>query len=62
MPKRKTITSNAVKRRYDAKTYARYTINLRHDTDANLISRIEAAKAAGLTVTDFIRENIKPAD
>ena len=37
MAQRKTITSTEVKNRWNAKTYQRYTINLRKDEDADLI-------------------------
>lgn len=45
MPKkRKTFTSYEVKRRYDLKTYRKYSISLRQDEDADLIQYIDQHK------------------
>ncbi len=42
--KRKTTTSTEVKNRWNAKTYARYQVNLRRDEDTELIQFIEENK------------------
>ena len=42
--KRKTITSNEVKSRWEAKAYKKYLVRLREDDDADLIAFIEANK------------------
>jgi len=57
--KRKTTTSNEVKYRYNAKTYAQYNIKLRKDTDADIIALIEAEKAAGATTSEAIKNLIR---
>ena len=44
MPKRKTFTSYEVKRRYDLKTYRKFSISLRLDEDADLIQYIDQHK------------------
>jgi len=54
--KRKTVTSTAVKKRYNDKTYQYYRVNLRRDTDAEIIKTIEANKAAGVSPTETIRK------
>lgn len=55
-PKRKTVTSNAVKLRYNKKTYMQAGCRLRYDRDAVLISAIEARQQAeGLTVSEAVR-------
>lgn len=48
-------TSNAAKLRYNTKTYARYELKLRKVEDAELIARIEAEKAKGLSTTEAIK-------
>lgn len=40
-PKRKTHTSQEVIKRYQDKTYRRYNLMLRYDTDADLIDLID---------------------
>lgn len=57
--KRKTTTSNEVKYRYNAKTYAQYNIKLRKDTDVDIIALIEAEKAAGATTSEAIKNLIR---
>ena len=57
--KRKTYTSNEVKKRYNDKTYQRYQLNLRKIEDADLIERIEKEKASGLSTTEAIKNLIK---
>ena len=44
MKKRKTFTSYEVKRRYDLKTYRKYSVSLRQDEDADLIRYIDQHK------------------
>lgn len=44
MAKRKTTTSTEVKNRWNAKTYQRYTVNLRKDEDADLIAAVDRLK------------------
>ena len=57
--KRKTYTSNEVKKRYNDKTYQRYQLNLRKVEDADLINRIEKEKASGLSTSEAIKKLIK---
>lgn len=40
-PKRKPHTSSAVTKRYQEKTYRRYNLMLRYDSDADLIELID---------------------
>lgn len=54
-PKRKTRTSNAVKLRYNQKTYKTIGCNLRFDTDAELIAAIEQAHADGMNDSAIIK-------
>ena len=44
LAKRKTSTSYEVKRRYDVKTYRKYSVALRVEEDAELIEYIEKNK------------------
>jgi hypothetical protein len=55
---RKTTTSTEVKNRWNAKTYKRYTVNLRQDEDAELIEYVEANKDR-INVTDFFRAGVE---
>ena len=48
--------SKEVIARYHAKTYNRYIVTLRKDSDAALIQLIEDSKAAGVNPTATIRE------
>lgn len=57
--KRKTHTSNEVKKRYNDKTYTRFQVSLRKDEDADLIAYIEEQKASGASVTEAIRKLYK---
>ncbi len=57
--KRKTHTSNAVKKRFIDKAYKRFTVSLRHDTDAEIIEKIEALQEQGLGNTEIFRELLK---
>jgi len=58
MQKRKTVTSSEVKNRWNAKTYKRYTVGLRRDTEADLIDFIEAHRDTE-GVTYFLRLGIE---
>ena len=55
-PKRKTKTSAAVKNRYAVNHYSKYSLFLRKDDDADIIADIEAARAAGLSLRDYVRK------
>ena len=57
--KRKTHTSNEVKKRYNDKTYTRFQLSLRKDEDTELIAYIEQAKQNGESVTEAIRKLYK---
>lgn len=52
---RKTKTSVEVKQRYIDKTYKRYLLSLRNDTDAALIAKIEALKASGMSANEAVK-------
>lgn len=58
MAKRKTHTSSEVKERWKAKTYKRYTVNLRKDEDLELIDFVEAHKEK-IGVTEYFRAEIE---
>lgn len=58
-PKRKTRTSNEVKKRYNDKTYKQYAIKLRYDTDGPLIQAIERLKEQGISTTEAIKIALK---
>ena len=58
-PKRKTHTSNEVKKRYNDKTYTQYAIKLRKVEDADIIALIEAEKAKGFTTSGAIKNLIR---
>lgn len=55
-------TSSAVKNRWDAKTYKRYTLLLRIIEDADLIQAIDARRANGETLADIVRSGLHSAD
>lgn len=55
-PKRKTKTSTEVTNRYHAKTYKRYIITLRMDSDAEIIELFENS---GKPPTETLRDIIK---
>lgn len=57
--KRKTHTSNEVKARYNAKTYKRYALVLRKDSDQDIIEMIEAERAQGLGTGEAIKKLIR---
>lgn len=52
-------TSTEVKQRWMKANYQRYLINLRYDTDQDLIDYIEQKKDEGMGVTDIIREALE---
>lgn len=60
--KRKTATSSEVKMRYNAKTYKHYGIDLRYDTDSDIIEAVEKLKSNGLStkqaIAQLIRKNL----
>lgn len=57
--KRKTTTSSEVKARYNKKTYVQYTVSFRKDTDEDIIEKVEAEKATGLSTADVFRKLIR---
>ena len=57
--KRRTYTSNEVKKRYNNKAYRQYLVSLRVDQDADLIAKIDALKKDGYSTTDAFRKIIK---
>ena len=57
--KRKTHTSNEVKKRYNDKTYQYYKINLRKNDDAELIQYIEEQKKNGVSPSETLRQLFK---
>ncbi len=56
-PKRKTHTSSAVKMRYNAKTYRKFTLTLRVDNpaDAELIDAIDREIINGRSQSEAIK-------
>ena len=54
--KRKTVTSTEVKKRYNDKTYKRYSLTLRLDTDAELIEKIELLISSGKSQSEAVKE------
>jgi hypothetical protein len=60
--KRKTATSSEVKMRYNSKTYKHYGIDLRYDTDSDIIEAVEKLKSNGLStkqaIAQLIRKNL----
>lgn len=54
--KRKTKTSNEVKKRYEDKVYKKCLVRLRHDTDEELIKYIESEQEKGKQTTEIFRE------
>ena len=59
--KRKTYTSSEVKKRYNDKTYKKYSINLRKVEDSDIIRLIEAEKEKGFGTTEAIKNLIESA-
>lgn len=57
--KRKTVTSNEVKKRYNDKTYIPYSVKFRKIEDADIIKLIEDEKAKGFTTTEAFRNLLK---
>lgn len=58
-PKRKTHTSNEVTRRYQKKTFDRFTVMCRKSEDADIIAAISAMKADGLQTSAAIKKLIR---
>ena len=58
---RKTTTSTEVKNRWKALNYRTYQINLRYDSDQELIDFVEEYKKThdGVGITDIFRAGIK---
>ena len=52
-------TSYEVKHRWLKANYQRYNINLRYDTDQDLIDYIEQKKDEGMTITEVIRDALE---
>ena len=57
--KRKTTTSTEVKQRWEAKTYKKYMIRLRQDTDKDIIDYIEQQKQNGVQISELVREGLE---
>lgn len=58
---RKTTTSSAVKKRYNDKTYTRYTLNLRKDEDADIIEKLQSVPNKAGYIKELIRRDISTA-
>lgn len=58
-PKRKTHTSTDVKRRYNEKVYAQYTISIRKSEDPEIVEAIEAAKSAGISANEAVKQLLR---
>lgn len=58
MVTRKTTTSTEVKERWKAKTYKRYTVNLRLVEDKDLINFVEKNKESN-GVSDYFRIGVE---
>lgn len=57
--KRKTVTSSEVKRRWIVANYRPYTVNLRYDTDTELIDFVEKVRTEeNIGVTEVFRNAI----
>ena len=53
------LMGKEAQRRYELKTYNVYTVKLRKVEDAELIARVEALKASGLSATGAIKKLIQ---
>lgn len=53
------LMGKEAQRRYELKTYNVYTVKLRKVEDAELIAKIEALKASGLSATGAIKRLIQ---
>ena len=60
--KRKTFTSSEVKKRYNDKTYKRYHLTLRLDTDSELIAKLDEIIASGKSQSDAVKELIQKSN
>lgn len=54
----KTKTSTEVKNRWNAKTYKRYTLSLRKESDTEYISFIEQCKKQDIGVTELVKRGL----
>lgn len=54
----KTKTSTEVKNRWNAKTYKRYTLSLRKESDEKYITFIEQAKSEDIGVTELFKRGL----
>lgn len=52
-------TSTEVKTRWKKANYAEYHVNLRKDTDSDLIALVERKKHNGATTTEVFREALQ---
>lgn len=53
---RKTTTSTEVKQRWIDKTYKRYVVSLRQDTQGELINLVENRKKEGYSTSEIFAE------
>lgn len=58
-PKRKTHTSNEVKKKYNDKTYALYSVKFRKIEDADIIKLIGDEKAKGFSTSQAFKNLIR---
>lgn len=61
-PKRKTYTSSTVKNRYNRKTYKQYLIQVRPDSEQDIIDRLEAQRNKSGYIKALIRADIEKED
>lgn len=62
MEKRKTHTSSTVKNRYNRKTYKQYLIQVRPDSDQDIVVRLEAQQNKSGYIKALIRADIQKED
>ena len=60
-PKRKTVTSNAAKLKYNKKTYFQCGVKLRYDQDAVIISELQRLQDSGLTASAAVKKMLYDA-
>ena len=58
-PRRKTKTSNAVKTRYNAKTYYQFGLRLRKIEDAELIEKLNSVPSKNDYIKKLIQQDIE---
>lgn len=51
-------TSSSVKNAWNAKTYKRYTVNLRKDEDESYIKQVEDHKQNGVEVSELFKAGL----